>query len=311
MNEFRNNNNLSTLWDVLIEENIISIQNQKELKNIQQIFEICINKFCKENEELFKKSSLLNINKLFIKYFKVEQQFQIKQQEFQSFHTINIPTEPELQNTILDKPISNMNLLVEEMIKKRNLDYIPAPIVPIVPENNIKKLKIEDILEDYDNKSIKVYNHTALSSNTSGLFLNYKNYKSTKNYLSSYKFFKPLPEDLITRYKQKEKEDRLTAFEKMLNQQKLPMRRMRPMGPIGPLPDKISVSSMFAETPEEKKSPEDIDRAFIEGDQTFYGSEPDKSNIGTQLKNKYGAYFGGRLEDVVRLPLSSRENSHH
>jgi hypothetical protein len=95
MNEFRNNNNLSTLWDVLIEENIISIQNEKKLKSIQQIFEICINKFCKENEELFKKSSLLNINKLFIKYFKIEQQFQIKQQEFQSFHTINIPTEPE------------------------------------------------------------------------------------------------------------------------------------------------------------------------------------------------------------------------
>ena len=99
---------------------------------------------------------MLNINKLFIKYFKVEQQFQIKQQEFQSFHTINIPTEPELQNTILDKPITNMNLLVEEMIKKRNLDYIPAPVVPIVPENNIKKLKIEDILEDYDNKSINL-----------------------------------------------------------------------------------------------------------------------------------------------------------
>jgi hypothetical protein len=158
MNEFRNNNNLSTLWDVLIEENIISIQNEKKLKSIQQIFEICINKFCKENEELFKKSSLLNINKLFIKYFKIEQQFQIKQQEFQSFHTINIPTEPELQNTILDKPITNMNLLVEEMIKKRNLDYIPAPVVPvpIVPENNIKKLKIEDILEDYDNKSINL-----------------------------------------------------------------------------------------------------------------------------------------------------------
>ena len=155
MNDFRNNNNLSTLWDVLIEENIISIQNEKELKSIQQIFEICINKFCKENEELFKKNSLLNMNKLFIKYFKVEKQFQIKQQEFQTFHTINIPTEPELQNTILDKPISNMNLLVEEMIKKRNLDFIPAPVVPI-PENNTKKIKIEDILEDYDNKSINL-----------------------------------------------------------------------------------------------------------------------------------------------------------
>ena len=174
MNDFRNNNNLSTLWDVLIEENIISIQNEKELKSIQQIFEICINKFCKENEELFKKSSLLNINKLFIKYFKVEQQFQIKQQEFQSFHTINIPTEPELQNTILDKPITNMNLLVEEMIKKRNLDYIPAPVVP-VPENNIKKLKIEDILEDYDNKSInldKKFGWTYEKSKVTKEFLN-------------------------------------------------------------------------------------------------------------------------------------------
>lgn len=152
MNEFRNNNNLSTLWDVLIEENIISIHNDKELKSIQQIFEICINKFCKENEELFKKSTLLNMNKLFIKYFKVEQQFQIKQQEFQSFHTINIPTEPELKNTIHDEPISNMTLLVEEMIKKRNLDFIPV----IIPDNNIKKIKIEDILEDYDNKSINL-----------------------------------------------------------------------------------------------------------------------------------------------------------
>jgi hypothetical protein len=150
MNDFRNNKNLSTLWDVLIEENIIFIKNEN---NIQQIFENCIIKFCKENEELFKKSSLLNMNKLFIKYFQVEKQFQIKQQEFQTFHSINMmPIEPELKNTIHDKPISNMNLLVEEMIKKRNLDYVPV----IIPENNITKLKIEDFLEDYDNKSINL-----------------------------------------------------------------------------------------------------------------------------------------------------------
>ena len=115
--------------------------------------------------------------------------------------------------------------------------------------------------------------------------------------ISSYKFYKPLPEDLITRYQQKEKEDRLTAFEKMLNQQKLPMR------PIGPLPDKISVSSMFAETPE------DIDRAFIEGDQTFYGSEPDKSNIGTQLKDTYGAYLGGRRRKSRKSRKSRKTKS--
>jgi hypothetical protein len=157
MNEFRNNNNLSTLWDVLIEENIIEMQNERELKTVQQIFENCITKFCKENEELFKKSSLLNMNKLFIKHFQVEQQFQMKQQEFQTFHSINIPIEPELKNTIHDKPISNMNLLVEEMIKKRNLDFIP-PVIPtvITPENNITKLKIEDVLDDHDNKIINL-----------------------------------------------------------------------------------------------------------------------------------------------------------
>ena len=150
MNEFRNHKNLSTLWDVLIEEN------QLNLVNIQQIFENCITKFCEENEELFKKNSLLNMNKLFIKFFQVEKEFQIKQQEFQSFHTIQIPTEPKLTNTIHDQPIPNMNLLVEEMIKKRNLDYIPIvpPVIPIVPENNIKRLKIEEDLQDYDYKMI-------------------------------------------------------------------------------------------------------------------------------------------------------------
>ena len=157
MNDFRNNNNLSTLWDVLIEENIIEMQNERELKSVQQIFENCITKFCKENEESFKKSSLLNMNKLFIKHFQVEQQFQMKQQEFQTFHSINIPIEPELKNTIHDKPISNMNLLVEEMIKKRNLDFIPVVIPPAIPpENNITKLKIEDVLDNYDNKIINL-----------------------------------------------------------------------------------------------------------------------------------------------------------
>jgi hypothetical protein len=127
--------------------------------------------------------------------------------------------------------------------------------------------------------------------------------------ISSYKFYKPLPEGFIDRYEQKVKEDRLTAFEKMLNQQKLPMRRMQPMGPIGPLPDKISVSSMFTETPEEKKSPEYIDLSFIEGDKTFYGSDPDKSNIGTQLKNTYGAYLGGRHRKSRKFRKSRKTKS--
>jgi hypothetical protein len=99
--------------------------------------------------------------------------------------------------------------------------------------------------------------------------------------VASYKFYKPLPEGFIDRYQQKVEEDRLTALEIMLNQQKLPMR-----------PDKISASSMFAQTPEEKNPP------FIEDDQTFYGADPVKSSLGTQLKDTYSAYLldkkGGR-----------------
>jgi hypothetical protein len=92
--------------------------------------------------------------------------------------------------------------------------------------------------------------------------------------IASYKFYKPLPEGFIDRYQKKVEEDRLTALEIMLNQQKLPIR-----------PDKISASSMFAQTPEEKNPP------FIEDDQTFYGTDPDKSSLGTQLKPIYGAYL--------------------
>ena len=90
--------------------------------------------------------------------------------------------------------------------------------------------------------------------------------------LNSYKFYKPLAQDVINRYEESIAKYPSIAIEKMINQQKLPMR-----------PDKISASSMFAETLEEKNPP------FIEGDQTFYGSEPDKSNTGTQLKDEYGA----------------------
>jgi hypothetical protein len=68
--------------------------------------------------------------------------------------------------------------------------------------------------------------------------------------ISSYKFYKPLPEDVITRYQQKAEEDRVTAFEKMINKQKLPKDQS-----------------------------------------TFYGSERDKTDIGTQLKDIYSGYL--------------------
>jgi len=68
LNVFRQKQNLSTLWEVLIEEKNIKIENQKELAVIQEVFETNIEVFCKENSDLFQTQNLININKQFIKY---------------------------------------------------------------------------------------------------------------------------------------------------------------------------------------------------------------------------------------------------
>jgi len=92
--------------------------------------------------------------------------------------------------------------------------------------------------------------------------------------ISSYKFYKPVAQDVINRYQEGIAKYPSIAFEKMINQQKLPDR-------------KIDLSTMFAETQEEK-------------DPTFYGSEPDKSNIGTQLKDEYGPYLDKKKDGKGR-----------
>lgn len=100
--------------------------------------------------------------------------------------------------------------------------------------------------------------------------------------INSYKFYKPLPQEVIDRHQQKEKENRLTAFEKMINKETLPNYE-------------INLSTMYA-TPAEKNP-------------TFYGSDPDKSNIGSQLKNTYGAYLGGRRRKSRKSRKSRKTKS--
>ena len=106
--------------------------------------------------------------------------------------------------------------------------------------------------------------------------------------LNSYKFYKPLAQDVINRYQESIAKNPSIAFEKMINQQKLPIDQ-----------DKISAITMFAQTPE------DIDP-------TFYGSEPDKSNIGTQLKDEYGAYLdkkkGGKRRRKTRKSRKTKKS---
>jgi hypothetical protein len=122
--------------------------------------------------------------------------------------------------------------------------------------------------------------------------------------IASYKFYKPLPEGFIDRYQKKVEEDRLTALEIMLNQQKLPMRP--------PTPDEISLSSMFAETPEEKNQPREMNPPFIEGDPTFYGTDPNKSSLGTDLLPMYREYLldkkGGRKSRKTRKSKKSKKS---
>lgn len=114
--------------------------------------------------------------------------------------------------------------------------------------------------------------------------------------LDSYKFYKPLAQDVINRYQKSIAKYPSIAIEKMINQQKLPM-----------LTDAIDPSTMF------NQPSEDNGRAFIEGDPTFYGSEPDKSNIGTQLKDEYGVYLldkkkGGRRRRKTRKSRKTKKS---
>jgi hypothetical protein len=158
LNVFRNNQNLSTLWEVLIEEKKIKIDNENELLIVQKIFETNIELFCKENNELFKSQNLININKQFIKFiqplFKEKKSFDTlllqKQEEFNNFHKITIPSVPELNHKIIDEPIHELNNLMEEMIKKRNLDIVPMS----KPSTNIKLVIDDTPLENYSNKVI-------------------------------------------------------------------------------------------------------------------------------------------------------------
>jgi len=160
LNVFRQKQNLSTLWEVLIEEKKIKIENENELTIIQQIFESNIELFCKENNEIFTSQNLININKQFIKFiqplFQEKKSFDTlllqKQQEFEKFHQITIPVVPELNKKIIDEPIHELNNLMEEMIKKRNLDFVLPPVKPT--SSNIKLIIDESPLENYSNKVI-------------------------------------------------------------------------------------------------------------------------------------------------------------
>ena len=95
-----------------------------------------------------------------------------------------------------------------------------------------------------------------------------------------------------------DKKVRVKAFEKMMNQEKLPM-----------LSNAIDISTMF-----DKRTSEHNGRAFIEDDPTFYGSEPDKSSLGTQLKDIYGSSLlnkktAGRRRRKTRKSKSRKTKS--
>lgn len=160
LNIFRQKQNLATLWEVLIEEKKIRIENEKELSVIQDIFESNIELFCKENSEILNSQNLININKQFIKFiqplFQEKTSFDTlllkKQQEFEEFHKVTIPIVPELNKKIIDEPIHQLNDLMEEMIKKRNLDIVLPPVKPT--SSNIRLVIDDTPLENYSNKVI-------------------------------------------------------------------------------------------------------------------------------------------------------------
>ena len=90
--------------------------------------------------------------------------------------------------------------------------------------------------------------------------------------LDSYKFYKPLAQDVINRYEQKDKQLRVEAARRMINSQY-------------PYPeDVISTGNMFSEEP------------YVTP--PTYEQTPQKTNIGNQLANQIGEYLGGKKTDM-------------
>jgi hypothetical protein len=163
------------------------------------------------------------------------------------------------------------------MIEVDPLDLIPGE------KYYLEQKSLKSYRQDLGFSTSAIGTFIKYSQTHHGIFAEFKNIKSVNKkptdflnphsdlftfhvapYGSGFKIYKATRDSILDR---KDKEAQLFAFEKMINKQKLPEKQ-----------DNISIRSMFAEKPEDF-------------DSTFYGSNDNKSSVGTQLMREYGSKF--------------------
>ena len=158
-NLFLNKENISTIWEVIIDEDIFKFLTRDIQENIFQMFTNNINAFYEAEKS--KTIQLMELNKKYIililsyikknypqkipnkiKIFNEETNNELityeelqndrktqfekdlikKQEEFENIINVKPPPVPEFSDKYEDKPISEMSILIQEITSKRNYD---------------------------------------------------------------------------------------------------------------------------------------------------------------------------------------------
>lgn len=159
MNTFLSNQNIKTLWDVIIDEDIIKNKPRDFIQIISQMFINNMENFYHNEKTLCK--NLLEMNQKYIMVvlnyaFQIEQkmknssqppppqkltheeiqnqrrskfdeELERKQKEFESSIQVKVPEKPNFSDNFEDTPINNMDQILKEISEKRNYDVYINP----------------------------------------------------------------------------------------------------------------------------------------------------------------------------------------
>lgn len=161
MNTFLSNQNIKTLWDVIIDEDIIKNKSKDFIQNVSQMFINNMENFyynekniCKNLLEMNQKYIMIVLNyayqmeqKLKMKNSlpqaqnitheeiqndrrsKFEQDLERRQKEFESSIQLKVPPKPIFTDNFEDTPINNMDQILKEITEQRNYDiYVNSQI---------------------------------------------------------------------------------------------------------------------------------------------------------------------------------------
>jgi hypothetical protein len=154
MNTFLSNQNIKTLWDVIVDEDIIKNKPREFIQNVSQMFINKMEQFYHAEKGMTK--SLLELNQKYImivlnyayqmeqnmkqvvslpppqkltqeefqndKRSKFEHDLERKQKEFESSVEVKTPPKPKFTDNFEDTPIGNMDEILKQMTEQRKYD---------------------------------------------------------------------------------------------------------------------------------------------------------------------------------------------